>query len=54
MSGYWRMVEKHKMLIKKAEQERTELAEAHTTELAKVQGELDQATRNYTDYRLNV
>jgi hypothetical protein len=30
------------------------LAEAHTADLAKVQGELDQETQNYTDYRLNV
>jgi hypothetical protein len=31
---------------------RTKLVKAHSTELAKVEGELDQETRNYTNYRL--
>jgi hypothetical protein len=53
-TDYQRLSEKHKTLIEKTEWERTELAEAHATELAKVQGELDQETQNYTDYRLNV
>jgi hypothetical protein len=53
-AGYWRLSEKHKTLIEKMEREKMELAEAHTTELAKVQGELDQETRNYADYHLNV
>jgi hypothetical protein len=31
---------------------RTKLVKAHSTELAKVEGELNQETRNYTNYRL--
>jgi hypothetical protein len=51
MVGYHRM---KKMFVEKMERERTELIEAHTMELARVQGELDQETWNYTNYRLNV
>jgi predicted anti-sigma-YlaC factor YlaD len=52
MAGYWRSLEKHKTLIEKMERERTKLMKAHSTELAKVEGELDQETRNYTNYHL--
>jgi hypothetical protein len=54
MANYWRLVEKHKRLIEKTERERAKLTEAHAMELAKVQGELDQETQNYTDYHLNM
>jgi hypothetical protein len=54
MAGYQRLLEKHTALIEKMEQDWVELTEDHATELAMVQGELDQEMRNYTDYRLNV
>jgi hypothetical protein len=52
--GYPRLSEKHKTFTKKAEQEKTNLTEAHAAEVAKIQEELNEETWNYTDYRLNV
>jgi hypothetical protein len=43
-AGYRRLAEKHKMFTKKAEREKTELAKTHMTELARVQGELNEET----------
>jgi phage shock protein A len=53
-AGYWRLSEKHKTFTEKIEQEKTNLAEAHTAEVAKIQEELNEETRNYIDYCLNV
>jgi DNA repair exonuclease SbcCD ATPase subunit len=53
-TGYQRLSEKHKMFTERAEQEKTNLAEAHATEVAKIQEELNEETQNYIDYRLNV
>jgi hypothetical protein len=52
-AGYQRLSEKHKRLVQKVDQEKAELAEAHATELGRVQEELDKETQDYTDYRLN-
>jgi predicted transcriptional regulator len=54
MANYRRLAEKHKTLVEKANREKVKLAKAHATELVKVQEELDQETRGYTDYRLDV
>jgi hypothetical protein len=53
-TGYGRLSDKHKMVTKKAEQEKMELVKTHATELAKLRGDLDLETRSYTEYGLNV
>jgi hypothetical protein len=53
-AGYRRPVEKHNAFTAKSEQEKTELAKTHATELSKLRGHLDLETRNYTEYRQNV
>jgi Fic family protein len=53
-ADYRRLSEKHKRLSEKVEQEKVEIAEAHTAELAKVKDELAKETQDYTDYRPNV
>jgi hypothetical protein len=52
--GYQRLFHKHKTFTEKAEQEKAELLESHTTELAKLRGDLDLETHSYTEYCLNV
>jgi hypothetical protein len=42
--GYQRLSEKHKMLVEKTEQGKTELVETHATELTGVKEELDKET----------
>jgi predicted RNase H-like nuclease (RuvC/YqgF family) len=49
-TGYQRLVAKHHAFTEKAEQEKMKLAEAHTTELAKLHGDLDLETCSYTKY----
>jgi hypothetical protein len=53
-AGYLRLSEKHKTFTEKVEQGKANLAEAHAAEVAKIQEELSEETRNYTDYHLNV
>jgi chromosome segregation ATPase len=53
-ASYRRLSDKHKMFTEKAEREKTELVETHMMELARLRGDLDLETRNYTEYRLNV
>jgi hypothetical protein len=48
-------LEKHKVFSKKAEWEKTELAESHAAELTKLGGEgLDLETRSYIEYHQSV
>jgi hypothetical protein len=47
---YRRLSEKHKMFTEKAEREKAELVQAHASEVAKLQGDLDLETRSYTEY----
>jgi phage host-nuclease inhibitor protein Gam len=54
IAGYQRLSEKHKELGEKAEQEKAEIAEAHTVELAEVRDELAKETQGYMDYCLYV
>jgi hypothetical protein len=49
-TGYRRLVAKHDAFVERAEQEKMKLVEAHATELAKLRGDLDLETRNYTEY----
>jgi hypothetical protein len=53
-AGYKRLAEKHKTFTEKAEREKTELAKTHAMELARIQVELDEETRGYIDYHLNM
>jgi hypothetical protein len=53
-ASYWRLSDKHKVFVVKAEQEKAELVEAHPVELAGMKEELDKETQGYMDYRLNV
>jgi chromosome segregation ATPase len=46
MAGYQRLSDEHNAITEKAKQE----AEAHTTEVARIQGELNEETQGYTDY----
>jgi hypothetical protein len=46
IAGYQRLAEKHKTFTEKAEREKMELAKTH--------GELDEETRGYTNYCLNM
>jgi hypothetical protein len=51
----YRLLEKHKVFSKKAEWEKTELAESHAAELTKLGGEgLDLETRSYIEYHQSV
>jgi hypothetical protein len=52
--GYQRLSDKHKALAEKTEQDRVNLAEAHSAELAKVHDDLDLEMRSYTEYWQNV
>jgi uncharacterized coiled-coil protein SlyX len=49
IDGYRRLVEKHKSLVEKAEQDKTKLAEAHAAELTKLRADLDLETHSYTE-----
>jgi hypothetical protein len=52
--GYRRLAEKPKSLAKKAQQDKTKLAEDHATKLTKLHADLDLETHSYTEYRQNV
>jgi hypothetical protein len=53
-AGYQRLLEKHKALNEKPEQEKDRVAEAHTVDLAKLRADLDLETHSYTEYRQTV
>jgi hypothetical protein len=50
MVGYRRLLDKHKALTERAEQE----VKAHATKVARILGELNEETQGYTDYHQNV
>jgi hypothetical protein len=52
--GYRRLVEKHKLLGEKTEQDKIKLPEAHAAELTTLHADLDLETRSYTEYCQNV
>jgi hypothetical protein len=54
MTSYWKLLEKHKILVEKAELEKAEITEVHAAEVAKINDGLDKETQDYTDYHLNV
>jgi hypothetical protein len=49
--GYRRLATKHDVFARKAEQEKTQLVEAHAAELAKPHNDLNLETRSYMEYR---
>jgi hypothetical protein len=49
-TGYWRLATKHDAFVKKVEQEKAKLAEAHVVEVAKLRGDLDLEMHSYTKY----
>jgi hypothetical protein len=53
-TSYRRLAEKHNAFTDKAEHERKELTETHTMELARIHGDLNLDTHNYTEYGQNV
>jgi hypothetical protein len=53
-TGYRRLAAIHDAFMKKVEQERTELAEAHAAEVAKLHEDLDLEIHNYMEYRQTV
>jgi hypothetical protein len=53
-AGYQRLLEKHKALNEKPEQEKDRVAEVHTVDLAKLHADLDLETHSYMEYRQTV
>jgi trehalose/maltose hydrolase-like predicted phosphorylase len=53
-TGYRRLAAIHDAFMKKVEQERTELAEAHAAEVAKLHEDLDLEIHSYMEYRQTV
>jgi predicted nuclease with TOPRIM domain len=52
--GFQRLAKKHKLLVEKAEQDKTKLVEAHVVEIAKLHVDLDLEIHSYTEYHQNV
>jgi hypothetical protein len=53
-AGHRRLAAKHDAFAEKVEQERATFVEAHAAEVAKLRGDLDLETHNYTEYRHTV
>jgi hypothetical protein len=53
-TSYRRLIAKHDAFVEKVKLEKAKLAEAHTTEVAKLHGDLDLETHIYTKYRQTV
>jgi hypothetical protein len=49
-TSYRRLAAKHDAFVEKVEQEKAKLTGAHTTNVAKLHGDLDLETRSYTEY----
>jgi hypothetical protein len=54
IDGNRRLAEKHKLIVEKAEHDKTKLVENHAIELTKLHADLDLETRIYIEYRQNV
>jgi chromosome segregation ATPase len=53
-AGHRRLAAQHDAFAEKVEQERATFVEAHAAEVAKLRGDLDLETHNYTEYRQTV